>query len=111
MTVFARYLSSSDNFAPAAGRTNNKSAENPANVIIMPANVHKRVAPLTSMFSSTYVKLSGASKATKRQLRMIVVGSAIGSTINPMPFDEAVRSNAVPPPDFSFQVTAKRGLL
>src|SRR5271155_4470874 len=52
MTVFARYLSSSDNFAPAAGRMNNKSAENPANVIIRPANVYKRVAPLISMFCS-----------------------------------------------------------
>jgi hypothetical protein len=53
MTVFARYLSSSDNLAPAAGRRVNKSAENPANVIIRPANVYKRVAPLISMFCST----------------------------------------------------------
>jgi hypothetical protein len=53
MTVFARYLSSSDNFAPAAGRRINKSAENPANVIIRPANAYKKVAPLTSMFCST----------------------------------------------------------
>src|SRR5271170_3892981 len=52
MTVFARYLSSSDNLAPTAGRMNNKSAENPANVIIRPANVYKRVAPLISMFCS-----------------------------------------------------------
>jgi hypothetical protein len=52
ITVFARYLSSSDNLAPAAGRMNNKSAENPANVIIRPANVYKRVAPLISMFCS-----------------------------------------------------------
>jgi len=52
MTVFARYLSSSDNLAPAAGRMNNKSAENPANVIIRLANVYKRVAPLISMFCS-----------------------------------------------------------
>jgi hypothetical protein len=52
MTVFARYLSSSDNFAPAAGRRANKSAENPAKVIIRPANVYKKVAPLISMFCS-----------------------------------------------------------
>ena len=52
MTVFARYLSSSDNLAPAAGRRANKSAENPANVIIGPANVYKKVAPLNSMSCS-----------------------------------------------------------
>ena len=52
MTVLARYLSSSDNLAPAACRTASKSAENPANVIIRPANVYKKVAPLTSMFCS-----------------------------------------------------------
>jgi hypothetical protein len=53
MTVFARYLSSSDNLAPAAGRTANKSAENPAKVIIRPANVYKKPAPLNSMSCST----------------------------------------------------------
>jgi hypothetical protein len=52
MTVRAMYLSSSDNLAPAACRTPNKSAENPANVIIRPANVYKKVAPLTSMYCS-----------------------------------------------------------
>ena len=51
--LFARYLSSNDNLTPAACRTTNKSAENPANVIIKPANVYKTVAPLTSMFCST----------------------------------------------------------
>src|ERR1700689_3081591 len=50
MPVFARYLSSSDNLAPAAGRRANKSAENPANVIIRPANEYKNVSPLNSMF-------------------------------------------------------------
>ena len=30
------------------------TAENPANVIIKPANVYKRVAPLTSTYCSTY---------------------------------------------------------
>src|SRR5580658_2559038 len=50
MTVFARYLSSSDNFAPAAGRSASKSAENPAKVIIRPANMYKNVSPLNSMF-------------------------------------------------------------
>jgi hypothetical protein len=60
MTVFARYLSSSDNLAPASGRRANKSAENPANVIIRPANVYKRVAPLISMFCSReYIKYHG----------------------------------------------------
>ncbi len=49
-TVFARYLSSDDNLAPAVGRMVNKSAENPANAIIRPANVYKRGAPLFSMF-------------------------------------------------------------
>src|ERR1700684_2409192 len=52
MTVLARYLSSRDHLAPAAGRRVNMSAENPANVIISPANVYKRIAPLTSKFSS-----------------------------------------------------------
>src|SRR5580698_2124588 len=50
MTVLARYLSSSDTRAPEAGRRANKSAENPANVIIRPANVYKSVSPLNSMF-------------------------------------------------------------
>ena len=52
MTVFARNVSSGDNFAPAAGRSANNSAENPANVIIRPANVYNRAAPLTSMLCS-----------------------------------------------------------
>src|SRR4029077_2668777 len=51
MTVLARYLSSSDNLAPVAGRRINRSAENPANVIIRPAKVYKRVAPFISMFA------------------------------------------------------------
>jgi hypothetical protein len=38
---------------PAAGLTANKSAENPAKVIIRPASVYKKVTPLTSMFCST----------------------------------------------------------
>jgi hypothetical protein len=50
MTVFAKYLSSSDNRAPAAERTVNKRAENPAKVIIRPANAYKNVSPLNSMF-------------------------------------------------------------
>ena len=52
MTVFARYRSSNDNLAPAAGRTANNSAENPAKVIMRVANVYKKVAPFTSMFCS-----------------------------------------------------------
>jgi hypothetical protein len=47
------YLSSSDNFTPAAGRRANKSVENPANVIMRPANVYKKVSPLNSMVCST----------------------------------------------------------
>jgi hypothetical protein len=52
MTVLARYRSSIDTFAPAACRRINNSDENPAKVIIRPANVYKKVAPLTSMFCS-----------------------------------------------------------
>jgi hypothetical protein len=53
MTVLAKYRSSSDNVAPTVGRMVNKSVENPANVIIVPANVYKTAAPLTSMVCSS----------------------------------------------------------
>jgi len=65
-------LSSSDNLAPAACRRTNKSAENPANVIIRPANVYKRVAPLTSMFCSALFKLlffRGATSFLRQRLK------------------------------------------
>ena len=54
MTVLARYLSSLDNLAPVAGRRASRSAENPAKVIIRPANAYKSAAPLTSMSCSPY---------------------------------------------------------